>query len=91
MNTFQLFIGFSSGLVVGIALATHAFSRAVVIGLLAGAVLGDIGIDGVEGYLNWAASIPAEMAKFTGFWSALIAGLAGSIAVVWLARSPPTH
>jgi hypothetical protein len=91
MTAFQLLIGFSTGLVIGTAIATHALSRAVVIGLLAGAVLGDIMIDGVEGYLNWAASIPLEMAKFTGFWSALIAGLAGSIAVAWLARSPPAH
>ncbi len=91
MITSQLLIGFSSGLLVGLAVFSHPFSRAVVIGLLAGAVIGGILVDGVEGYLNWAAFMPVEMAKFTGFWSALTAGLVGGVAVVWLGRAPPAR
>jgi hypothetical protein len=77
MNTAQLFIGFFSGLLVGLAVFSHPFSRAVVIGLIAGVIVGGIAVDGVEGYLNWAAYIPAEMAKFTAFWVAMIIGVFG--------------
>ena len=83
----QLFIGFSSGLLVGAAVFSHPFSRAVVIGLLAGVIIGGIAIDGVEGYLNWAAYIPAEMAKFTAFWIAMTAGVLGGAKVAWSART----
>jgi hypothetical protein len=82
----QLFIGFCSGLIVGAAVL-HPFSRAVVIGLLAGVIIGGIAIDGVEGYLNWAAYIPSEMAKFTAFWIAMTAGVLGGAKVVWSART----
>jgi hypothetical protein len=77
MNTAQLFIGFFSGFLVGLAVFSHPFSRAVVIGLIAGVIVGGIAVDGVEGYLNWAAYIPAEMAKFTAFWVAMIIGVFG--------------
>src|SRR6266446_10638601 len=60
MNAFQLLIGLCSGLIVGTAVFSHPISRAVVIGLIAGVVIGGIVIDGVEGYVNWAAYIPAE-------------------------------
>ena len=73
----QLFIGLCSGLIVGAAVFSHPFSRAVVIGLIAGVIIGGIVVDGVEGYLNWAAYIPAEMAKFTAFWIAMITGVFG--------------
>jgi uncharacterized membrane protein (DUF441 family) len=75
MNTFQLLIGFGSGLIIGAAVFSHPFSRAVVIGLVAGVIIGGIAVDGVEGYLNWAAYIPTEMAKFTTFWVAMIIGV----------------
>jgi len=77
----QLIIGFCSGLVVGAAVFAHPFSRAVVIGLIAGVVIGGIVLDGVEGYLNWAAYIPAEMAKFTAFWLAMTIGVFGGAKV----------
>jgi hypothetical protein len=77
MNAIQLFIGFCSGLIVGAAVFSHPISRAVVIGLVAGIIIGGIAVDGVEGYLNWAAYIPAEMAKFTAFWIAMITGAFG--------------
>jgi hypothetical protein len=83
----QLFIGFCSGLIVGAAVFSHPFSRAVVIGLLAGVIIGGIAIDGVEGYLNWAAYIPSEMAKFTAFWIAMTAGVLGGAKVAWSART----
>jgi hypothetical protein len=73
----QLFVGFASGLIVGAAVFSHPFSRAVVIGLVAGVIIGGIAVDGVEGYLNWAAYIPAEMAKFIAFWIAMITGVFG--------------
>ena len=88
MNISQLFVGLSSGLVVGVAVASHSFSRAMVIGLMAGVVIGGIVVDGVEGYLNWAAYIPTEMTKFTAFWIAMITGGVGGAAVAWLARAP---
>src|ERR1700748_3542830 len=84
----QLFIGFSSGFIVGPGVFFHPFSRAMVIGWIAGAVTGGILVDGVEGYLNWTAYIPAEMAKFTAFWMAMIAGLLGGAKVAWSARTP---
>jgi hypothetical protein len=84
----QLFIGFCSGLLVGLAVFSHPFSRAVVIGLLAGVIIGGIVIDGVEGYLNWAAFIPAEMAKFTAFWIAMITGVLGGALVSRMAGAP---
>jgi hypothetical protein len=78
----QLFIGFPSGLFVGLAVFSHPFSRAAVLGLVAGIIIGGIAVDGVEGYLNWAAYIPAEMAKFTAFWIAMITGaFAGALIV----------
>jgi len=88
MNISQLFIGLSSGLIIGLAVVTHAFSRAVVFALIAGAVIGGIVVDGVEGYLNWAAYLAAEMAKFTGFWIAMITGGIGGAVVAWAARAP---
>jgi hypothetical protein len=73
----QLAIGFTSGVLVGVAVFSHPFSRAVVAGLIAGIVIGGIMIDGVEGYLNWATYLPTQMAKFAGFWIGLIAGVFG--------------
>jgi hypothetical protein len=87
MNVSQLFIGLSSGLILGAAVFSHPFSRAVVIGLVAGVIIGCIAIDGVEGYLNWATYIPAEMAKFTVFWIAMAAGVLGGAKVASLART----
>jgi hypothetical protein len=84
----QLFIGFCSGLLVGVAVFAHPFSRAVVIGLLAGVIIGGIVIDGVEGYLNWAAHIPAEMAKFGAFWIAMISGILGGALVSRMSGAP---
>jgi hypothetical protein len=83
-----MFVGLSSGLVVGVAVGSHPFSRAAVIGLIAGVVIGSIAVDGVEGYLNWVAYIPAEMTKFTAFWIAMIAGGVVGAVVAWLARTP---
>lgn len=88
MNISHLFIGFSSGLLVGVAVFSHPLSRAVVIGLMAGVIIGGIVIDGVEGYLNWAAYIPAEMAKFTAFWIAMITGILGGALVPRMAGAP---
>jgi hypothetical protein len=84
----QMFIGFFSGVPVGFAVFSHPFSRAVVIGLMAGVIIGDIVIDGVEGYLNWAAYIPAEMAKFAAFWIAMIAGFLGGAVVARATGAP---
>jgi hypothetical protein len=91
MNTFQLFIGFCSGLIVGAAVFSHPISRAVVIGLVAGIIIGGIAVDGVEGYLNWAAYIPAEMAKFAAFWIAMITGVLGGALVPRMAGAPNAH
>jgi len=91
MNISQLFIGLSSGLVIGLAVVTHAFSRAMVVGLIAGAMIGGIVVDGVEGYVNWAGYLAAEMAKFTGFWVAMIAGGIGGAAIAWAARTPASR
>jgi hypothetical protein len=91
MNISHLLIGFSSGLLVGVAVFSHPVSRAVVIGLLAGVIIGGIVIDGVEGYLNWAAYIPAEMAKFTTFWVAMIAGFLCGALVPRTAVAPNLH
>jgi hypothetical protein len=88
MTVFQMFIGFSSGLLVGAAVFSHPFSRAVVIGLVAGVIIGGIVVDGVEGYLNWAAYIPAEMAKFTAFWTAMVTGVVVGALVPRPARAP---
>jgi len=88
MNMSQLFVGLSSGLVVGLAVASHSFSRAVVIGLMAGIIIGGIVVDGVEGYLNWIAYIPTEMTKFTTFWTAMITGGFGGVVIAWMARAP---
>jgi len=87
MNISQLFIGLSSGLILGAAVFSHPFSRALVIGLLAGVIIGGIAIDGVEGYLNWAAYIPAEMAKFTAFWIAMSAGVLSGAKLAWSVRT----
>ena len=87
----QLFIGFFSGLLVGIAVFSHPFSRAVVTGLLAGVIIGGIVVDGVEGYLSWAAYIPAEMAKFAAFWIAMITGFLGGSFVPRPAGAPNVH
>jgi hypothetical protein len=84
----QLFIGLSSGLIVGAAVFSHPFSRAVVIGLVAGVIIGGIAVDGVEGYLNWAAYIPTEIAKFTAFWIAMITGVLGGALVPRSAPAP---
>jgi len=88
MTLSHLFLGFSSGLIVGLAVACHAISRAVVMGLIAGIVIGGIVIDGVEGYLRWPAYLPDEMRKFTGFWIAMSAGFLGGAVVAWAARTP---
>ncbi len=81
----QLAAGFASGIVVGVAVFSHPFSRAVVIGLIAGAMLGIMIADGVEGYVKWASDLPAEMAGFAAFWIGLVAGIIGG-ARVWSIR-----
>ena len=91
MNLSQLFIGFSSGFIIGLAVGTHAFSRAVVFGLIAGAVVGGIAVDGAEGYVNWAAYLLAEMAKFAAFWGAMTIGFLGGAVVARVARAPNIH
>jgi hypothetical protein len=88
MNISHLLIGLSSGLIVGLALVAHPISRAVVIGLIAGVVIGGIMVDGVEGYMNWVAYIPSEMAKFTGFWIAMFTGGLGGAVLPWSVRAP---
>jgi hypothetical protein len=77
----QFAIGFASGLVVGVAVFSHPFLRAVVAALIAGIIIGGIMIDGVEGYLNWATLLPTLMAKSAWFWLGLIAGFFGSTRV----------
>ena len=83
----QLAIGFLTGFLVGLAVFSNPFSRAVVSGMIAGIVIGGIMIDGVEGYLHWATYLPAQMAKFYGFWTGLIAGVFVG-ARLWLRRVP---
>ncbi len=78
---FQLVIGFCSGLIVGIAVFSHPVSRAMVIGLVACVIVGGVIVDGVDGYLDWAAYLRDEMAKFSTVWTAVIAGvLIGAVA-----------
>lgn len=91
MNISHVVIGFCSGLLIGVAVFSHPISRAVVIGLLASVVIGDIVIDGVDGYLNWAAYIPAEMAKFTAFWIATVMGILGGALVSRTAGAANVH
>jgi hypothetical protein len=83
----QLAIGFLSGFLVGVAVFSNPFSRAVVTGMIAGIVIGGIMIDGVEGYVHWATYLPAQMAKFYGFWTGLIAGVFGG-ARFWVRLMP---
>jgi len=83
----QLAIGFLSGVLVGVALFSSPLSRAVVTGMIAGIVIGGIMVNGVEGYLHWATYLPAQMAKFAGFWIGLIAGVFGG-ARVWPVLMP---
>jgi hypothetical protein len=83
----QLAIGFVTGVLVGVAVFSNPFSRAVVTGLIAGIVIGGIMIDGVEGYLHWATYLPTQMAKFAGFWIGLTAGVFGG-ARLWPAQMP---
>jgi hypothetical protein len=83
----HLAIGIVSGIVVGLAVFSNPFSRAVVTGLIAGVVVGAIMVDGVEGYLNWAAYLPATVTKFAAFWSGLLAGIILS-ARFWSMRLP---
>jgi len=87
-NMSQLLIGWSSGLIVGLAVVSHPFSRAVVMGMIAGIIIGGIAIDGPEGYLTWITYFVAEMAKFTNFWIATVAGLVGGAMIAWMARAP---
>jgi hypothetical protein len=81
----QLAVGSLTGLLVGYAVFSHALSRAVVFGLLAGAILGAITVDGVEGYVRWATYLPTEMAKLSVFWIGLMAGILGGMAL-WVER-----
>jgi hypothetical protein len=83
----QLLIGVSSGLVLGFAVFSHPFSRAVVVGLIAGVIIGGIAADGIEGYLNWTAYLVAEAAKFTAFWIGMIAGFLGGAKIAWPATA----
>jgi hypothetical protein len=75
----QLAIGFLSGVLVGVAVFSNPFSRAVVTGVIAGVVVSGIMVDGVETYLQWATDLPAEIAQFAGFWIGLIAGFLGGV------------
>jgi hypothetical protein len=87
MNISHLLAGLVSGCLVGVALASHAISRAAVIGLVACVVTGAIVADGVEGYLSWFAYIPTEFMKFTIFWIGMIAGCLVGGALGWLVRA----
>jgi hypothetical protein len=87
MLTTQLAIGFLTGLLLGVAVFSTPFSRAVVAGMIAGIVIGGIMIDGVEGYLHWVTYLPLQMAKFYAFWAGLSVGLFGG-ARLWLRRVP---
>jgi len=87
MNMSQLLIGLSSGLFVGLALASHSISRALVVGLIAGVVISAIMLDGVDGYLSWVTYIPTEITKFTTFWIGMIAGCLAGAAIGWIARA----
>jgi hypothetical protein len=82
---FQLFIGFCSGLVVGIAIFSHPVSRAMVIGLVACAMIGGIIADGIDGYLDWASYLRDEMMKFTVFWTATASGTVIGAIAAWTA------
>jgi hypothetical protein len=66
----QFAIGFMSGILIGVAVFSHPFSRAV----LSGAIT----VDGVDGYLSSVTYLPTEMAKFIVFWMGLIAGIVGA-------------
>jgi hypothetical protein len=81
----QFAIGFLSGLFVGVAVFSHAFSRAVVIGMIAGLIIGAIAVDGVDGYVRWATYLPAEMTKLSAFWIGLAAGILAGMGV-WAER-----
>jgi hypothetical protein len=71
----QLAIGFLSGLFFGVAVFSHALSRAVVVGMIAGIMIGAIAVDGPEGYVKWATYLPAEMTRLSAFWIGLMAGV----------------
>jgi hypothetical protein len=85
----QLVIGFLSGVVIGVAVFSNSkpYLRGVVTGLIADTVIGAIMIDGVDGYLHWAAYLPTQMAKFAGFWIGLIAGVLSG-ARIWPSLLP---
>jgi hypothetical protein len=87
MNISHLLTGLASGFLVGLALASHAISRAAVIGLVACVVTGAIIADGVEGYLSWFAYIPTELMKFTTFWICMSIGCLVGGALGWLVRA----
>lgn len=88
MNISHLFIGLCSGLVVGLAVASHPLSRAIVTGLVAIIVVGGLAVEGVEGFLAWMTYFLAEMAKFADFSVALVGGLVSGAVVAWMARHP---
>lgn len=78
-------IGFLSGLFLGAAVFSNPLSRAVVMGLIAGLILGAIVVNGVDGYVRWATYLPVEMTKLSVFWIGMIAGFVSS-AVFWPER-----
>ncbi len=87
MNAAQLLVGLFSGVIVGVAVVSHPFSRAVVIGLIAGFIVSVIVLDGADGYLNWAEHFWAETAKFATFWIAVTAGILTGAAVARVTRA----
>ena len=78
-------IGFMTGLVLGFAIFSHSLSRAVVIGFIAGGILGSVMIDGVDGYVRWASSLPTEATRLSTFSIGMIAGIVCG-AVFWMER-----
>lgn len=89
MDMPQLIAGLCSGAIIDAAVGSHAISRAAVLALIAGVVIGDIAIDGVEGYLRWVEYIPTEMAKFSAFWGGMTTGfVSGASFAARIARSP---
>jgi hypothetical protein len=71
----QFAIGFLTGLLLGLAVFSHALSRAVVLGFVAGGILGALMIDGVEGYVRWATHLPVEATRLSAFSIGMIAGV----------------
>ena len=77
MLVLQLAIGLVTGILIGFAVFSNPFSRAVVAGMIAGTLVHAIMMEGVESYLQWAIYLPSQVAEYAGFWTGLIAGVLG--------------